>query len=220
MDTRFAEDTPAGDGSSGENGNASSFAGLLAALTAPPATKPAKAGWDDDGLADDVATLSYENALRAHGRYRAGERDDRSLTEPGKNPGPVDSYELASEEAAAAERLHAGAARAQGFAQAELARRAVGQLERNLKSASVTIRLSQAEATQLHCRAAEAGLTVSAYLRSCAFEADSLRTMVKETMAELRASASTGKAGQDGGLGRWLRRVLMPWRAHREMARA
>jgi len=32
----------------------------------------------------------------------------------------------------------------------------------------------------------EAGLTVSAYLRSCTFEAEALRAQVKEALAELR----------------------------------
>ena len=59
-------------------------------------------------------------------------------------------------------------------------------LERKLKDASITIRMSKEECEQLHRRAGDAGLTVSAYLRSCTFEAESLRTMVKETMAQLR----------------------------------
>jgi predicted DNA binding CopG/RHH family protein len=61
-------------------------------------------------------------------------------------------------------------------------------LERNLKSASITIRLSKAESAQLRRRAAEAGLTVSAYLRSCTFEAESLRALVKDTLAQLRSA--------------------------------
>ena len=60
-------------------------------------------------------------------------------------------------------------------------------LDRNLKSASITIRMSNAECAQLRKRAAEAGLTVSAYLRSCTFEAESLRALVKDTLAQLRA---------------------------------
>jgi hypothetical protein len=65
--------------------------------------------------------------------------------------------------------------------------------ESNLKSASVTLRMSAAECKQLRRRAAEAGMTVSAYLRSCTFEAETLRAQVKEALAELRA-ASTLKA--------------------------
>jgi hypothetical protein len=63
-------------------------------------------------------------------------------------------------------------------------------LGRDLKCASITIRLSEAECAQLRQRAAEAGLTVSAYLRSCTFEAESLRALVRETMAQLRAATT------------------------------
>jgi hypothetical protein len=66
-----------------------------------------------------------------------------------------------------------------------------------LKSASITIRLSKAECAQLRKRAAEAGLTVSAYLRSCTFEAESLRALVKDTLAQLRSN--TGKEDQPAG---------------------
>lgn len=54
------------------------------------------------------------------------------------------------------------------------------------KTASITIRMSQAECRQLRRRAAEAGLTVSAYLRSCTLEAEALRAQVKEALAELK----------------------------------
>lgn len=54
----------------------------------------------------------------------------------------------------------------------------------------VTLRLSHAESAQLHERAAEAGLTVSAYLRSCVFEAEALRTQVREALSQFRSAAS------------------------------
>ena len=50
----------------------------------------------------------------------------------------------------------------------------------------ITLRMSAAECEQLRDRAAEAGLSVSAYLRSCAFEVESLRLQVKDTVAKLR----------------------------------
>jgi hypothetical protein len=53
-------------------------------------------------------------------------------------------------------------------------------LAENRKSASITIRLSKPECAQIHQRAASAGLTVLAYLRSCVLEAESLRAQVKE----------------------------------------
>lgn len=61
--------------------------------------------------------------------------------------------------------------------------------DRDLRSASVTIRLSKVERVRLHERAAEAGLTISAYLRSCAIEAEALRAEVKKTLAELKTAA-------------------------------
>jgi hypothetical protein len=67
------------------------------------------------------------------------------------------------------------------------------QAERDLKNSSITIRMSKAECAQLHSRAAEAGLTVSAYLRSCTFEAESLRAMVKDAMAQLRSAQTQAK---------------------------
>ena len=57
------------------------------------------------------------------------------------------------------------------------------------RSASVTLRMSRAECDQIRQRAAEAGLTVSAYLRSCALEAESLRAQVKDALAAMRAAA-------------------------------
>jgi hypothetical protein len=59
--------------------------------------------------------------------------------------------------------------------------------DRNLKCASITIRVSKAECAQLRARAAEAGLTISAYLRYCTLEAESLRAQVKDTLAQLRS---------------------------------
>jgi hypothetical protein len=54
------------------------------------------------------------------------------------------------------------------------------------RSASVTIRLSGAECARLKQRAAQAGLTLSAYVRSCTFEAEALRAQVKQAVKELR----------------------------------
>jgi hypothetical protein len=64
-----------------------------------------------------------------------------------------------------------------------------GKNNQEKKSASITIRVSSAECDQLRQRAAEAGLTVSAYLRSCALEAESLRAQVKDALAAIRAAA-------------------------------
>ncbi len=70
-------------------------------------------------------------------------------------------------------------------------RTTMAAIEPNLKRASVTLRLSRSECEQLHQRAAEAGLTLSAYVRSCAFEVENLRAQVKETLVQLRSATLT-----------------------------
>ncbi len=145
----------------------SDFAGLLASLTAPsPNAAEDESLWSSSDLGEDAVSLSYERALRAHARYRPEDRNvqrnDASLLSSGQ-----------SGTGAASSALSAMAP------------------ERDLRTASVTIRLSKAESAQLHQRAREAGLTVSAYLRSCALEAEELRAQVKQALAELK----TGNEG-------------------------
>jgi hypothetical protein len=127
---------------------APSFAGLLSSLTSTPLK--AHEPLDDSTLADDVATISYERALKTHAR-----------TKPSS---------VAASGSADARRARDSAPRA----------------------AIVTLRLSHAESAQLHERAAEAGLTVSAYLRSCVFEVEALRTQVREALSQFRSGASQG----------------------------
>jgi predicted DNA binding CopG/RHH family protein len=192
----------------------STFAGLLAALSARPReTAERSPDWSGDGLADDVATLSYERALRAHGRYRASEAGGRALTQPeGK-----ESLRIFEADPAEPGRAAPGAAEhrvASGIADAEpeSASGIATAHDRNLKSASITIRVSQAECDQLRQRAADAGLTVSAYMRSCTFEAERLRELVKDTLAQWRSEQpkqSREPRPAVNGTGRsWLRRLL------------
>jgi len=151
-----------------------SFAGLLAAL-AEPVPKPEPA-WSDEDLADDVATLSYEQALNAHSRYHpdgVAQGTEAHNDQPAPPPEALLEYRAPAAMAAAPEMMEESDEH---------------RLERELKVASVTIRLSQQEVAQLHKRATQAGMTVSAYLRSCTFEVETLRAMVKETMAQLKAA--------------------------------
>jgi hypothetical protein len=183
---------------------ASSFAGLLAALTAPASAAQDRAPFgDDDGLEDDVATLSYERALRTHARYRPSDTipsdaSDYSLTNaPTQRPIGVrqaisPAVNPVQEPATLAPVAPAGSATSSEAGQVHSS-----EFDRNLKSASITIRMSHEECAQLRKRAADAGLTVSAYLRSCTFEAESLRAQVKDALAQLRAGESTGKAPYD-----------------------
>lgn len=161
------------------------FAGLLAAIASPSAgAADNKALWSDGDLGEDVATLSYEHTLRAHARYKPADRGDWAGAE---------SAELQRETAGAAPLRAAGPSEA-------VAAKADGECssgrDGDLRRASVTIRLSQAELEQLRQRAYEAGLTISAYLRSCTFEAEALRAQVKQALAEIRKAGNEGTRGQ------------------------
>jgi hypothetical protein len=200
----------------------STFASVLAALTAPGQKRaPAR---DLDGLEDDVATLTYERAVRAHSRFRT--------PEPGLHavPQPADSEVLSihevfpadlepASEAAPARTVWAANPEPQPPHDTSNAR------DRNLKCASITVRLSKEECAQLRRRAVEAGLTISAYLRSCSVEAESLRAQVKDTLAQMRAeSPQENQVPAPRGSGRsigWLRRLLSPRdHARRSIAQA
>jgi hypothetical protein len=173
----------------------SSFAGLLAALTAPTP----KNAWNNDDLADDVGTLSYEHALRNHARSKPSEPVEWGFAQA------ADFAATQTKEARQAR--EAQRASSASFAQTEIpaaepawneeagpkpADDTFTMLDRNKKCASITIRLSKAECDQLRSRAQQAGLTVSAYLRSCTFEAEALRAQVKEVLAELRKATPVG----------------------------
>jgi hypothetical protein len=133
---------------------ASTFAGALAAFAAEAAgLKPDP---QDDGLADDMAVLSYEGTVRRQASHAYG-----GFAGPDRESAQVRAH---SEDNADAE------------------------AEPDRKSASITIRMSHAECAQLRKRADQASLTVSAYMRSCILEAETLRAQVKDALAELRAA--------------------------------
>ncbi len=140
-----------------------SFSGVLAAFSSL-ASQPSPTSKSDQ-LDDDVVTLSYERALRTHSRHRPSESMDWSLP--------------------------AVAAEKSSLPQPALRGDAVESQSRpeDLKSASITLRMTQAECNQLRARAAEARMTVSAYLRSCAFEVEALRAQVKEALVQLRQAS-------------------------------
>lgn len=192
---------------------AASFASLLSSMissdkkeTAKPdarldAKSASKAGsksaspWEEEGEpASELVTLSYENALRTHARYRP-------TADPISMPS-VTANKTASVEANAAP-LPPAPAVASSVSEAPpvyAPARSTAPLresylkESHLKSASITIRMSEAECERLRQRAAEAGMTISAYLRSCTFEAETLRAQVKEVMTELRAATVAAAA--------------------------
>jgi len=87
--------------------------------------------------------------------------------------------------------------------------------EKGKKSASITIRLTESEETQLRERAAAAQLSVSAYLRSCIFEAESLRAQVKEALSQMKASTLPEPPVRDElhvkPTSNWRSRLLSRW---------
>ena len=135
---------------------------MLASMASASNSEPM---WNDDGLAEDVATISYERALRKHGPARAGASVTGAWT---GLPGSAAAIEASTVPAASCASAAPPAP----------------------KTASITIRLSEPECAQLRRRATEAGLTISAYLRSCTLEVENLRTQVKQTLADLRSSTS------------------------------
>jgi predicted DNA binding CopG/RHH family protein len=134
------------------SGNAVDFASMLKALTG--ASKEPDESWDMSALGEDVAAISYEQALRTHRRTRTEEPGAQSIE-------PHSPASIAPTEA-----------------------------KKIRKTASVTMRLTTNENAQLQERAADAGLSVSAYLRSCIFEAESLRAQVKEAVSHMREVAA------------------------------
>jgi hypothetical protein len=157
-----------------------SFASLLASLTGKHPEEP----WDDTALADDTATITYEQALRTHRRIRTSEPATEMLPDALLNANPVAVHPT---------------------------------VKNKRKTASITLRLTQAEQAQLQERAAAAQLSVSAYMRSCIFEAESLRAQVKEALAQIQAAtqpdAPVHEQPQSDPPG-WRIRLLPRWSRH------
>ncbi|HVA92765.1 MAG TPA: hypothetical protein VNL71_23335 [Chloroflexota bacterium] len=169
--------------------SARSFAGLLEDYAAPQSKFPPQRETAFDALEDDVATLTYEHALKAHARYHP-------------QPDPVPPQPDASILRETALPFCEAPALPRAFAPAQPA-------SAPRKSSSITLRLTAEEDERLRARAAEAGLTVSAYLRSCAFEVESLRAQVKQAVAKLRQPGPPPPAPRRNWLARfwsWARR--------------
>ena len=116
--------------------------------------------WDDTALAEDVSNISYEQALRSVRRVRPDALAESSPAPNDHAPTPVPAPLPTPSD------------------------------QKVRRAASITIRVSEAEQAQLHERAAEAKLSVSAYLRSCIFEAEALRSQVKEALSQMQSAGS------------------------------
>jgi len=154
-----------------------SFAGMLADFASPEKKFPPAR--DLDGLADDIATLSYEHGLKTHARYRPF--PDHAVNPETQTPQPAFPGSLPLFEPARAPEDLPPDGPSHPPQASPLSADAASR-----KSASVTVRLTRAEDEQLRQRSSEAGMTISAYLRSCAFEVETLRAQVKQTIAEMR----------------------------------
>jgi hypothetical protein len=164
--------------------NASSFASLLASFTA--AREKSSETWDDSALLDDVTTISYEQALRSHRRV------------PDRDPDLARASSQMQEDPS--------------FASTAASKTVPDTCIKQRKTASITIRLTKAEEAQLHERAATAQLSISAYLRSCIFEAESLRAQVKEALSQMKAAPTCGAQVQPKPPPNWRTRLLPHWR--------
>lgn len=133
------------------------FAGVVAhALEVPADDAAMPAHWDD------TFTLSYEDALKKHAR--------RPLADEWAQKRELATAELESRHAPAPDPVIE-----ESSAPAPI-----------IKAASITLRMGKEESALLRKRAAAAGISVSAYIRSCVFEAEELRAQVKNALAELK----------------------------------
>jgi|KBSSwiStaDraftv2_1062776.scaffolds.fasta_scaffold52531_3 hypothetical protein len=161
-----------------------SFANLLASLTSKLQNDP----WDDRALPDDVATITYEQALRTARQSRA--------SQPPLTDQPLDND------------IHTSASLSVPVCKPQNT-----QLQKKHRTASITIRVTSEEQAQLHERAAAAQLSVSAYLRSCIFEAETLRTQVKEALAQMQSASLPTTAIAPAGKAslHWRTRFFPAW---------
>lgn len=178
-------------------------------------------GPERDALADDVVMLSYEQALQRHGRFQSNSPSDPEAGETTK----AKRSDEGSRHAAEANRPLDPGEPASGKKSGPATEGKGTEASEARKAASITVRMSGAECAQVHARAAEAGMTVSAYVRSCVFEAESLRAQVKQALAELRAARTAdwaaseqpsayAEAGRGSARG-WRTRLISRWTGKR-----
>lgn len=181
----------------------SDFAGLLAKMSSSERNaRTWLAENDDPAMQDEIIPLSYEQALKKHARrptpaqtteridrvasllaetlaerreHSAANVDQPKTIEP-KKTFPASEIEWDSKE----------------FQQDTLTLNTASvhvPVANETKAVSITLRMSQQEAAQVRKRAADAGLTMSAYIRSCVCEAELLRAQVKTALIEMRQAS-------------------------------
>jgi len=141
-------------------------------------------GWDNSALEDDVTTISYEEALRSARRSRGVQGAAAPL---------ISTW---SETAATSKTC---------------SRKSRSGSEKSHKGASITIRVTTEEHAQLQARAAAAEVSVSAYLRSCIFEAEALRAEVKGALAKIQSAQTSAGPEREVRRWRWGRYLSSAW---------
>jgi len=139
----------------------------------------------------EVREISYEEAL--HPKRKKAPAKKR-CTQP-KKPAPAKQKEPAFRQVLAEKTAILPAAKKTTAALAT-------------RTTTLSVRITDAEQKLLKVRAAEAGLSASAYLRQCILDVDDLREQVQELLAEnqkLRAAASSGILS---GLAQFMHRIF------------
>jgi len=159
------------------------FANLLASIT----RRLEEGAWDESALADDVSTITYEQALRAARPVRAAKLATRALLED--NPPVLPVWRASKSE----QLIRTG--------------------EKKPRTASITIRVTAEEQIRLQERALAAGLSVSAYLRSCIFETEALRSQVKIALEQMQTASSqtTSILSDKKASPKWRMRLFPGW---------
>jgi mobilization protein NikA len=200
------------------------FAGMLARLAVPERKFPPQSELisEADWLEDDVAVISYESALKSRARrWGVDPIADESLT--GTDDGVVIGEGSARTAQPAPVRAPDSPPSSSRLSITEADVPVTVHDPSQSKRVRITIRMSEAEYALIRDRAAEAGLAVSAYLRTCTAEIETLRAQVKEMLAQLRQSASGPDASEPAAPrrqtpARWLAH-LWPRTAHRAQGR-
>ena len=170
-----------------------SFAGLLASALAPPDSGkavPADA-WADDGLEDDIAAISRDGVVRSRAGSEPAAPGRASGPQPLSGPAAGAGRKPPLPERDPDWKKPRTTSRQEQLTIVEAADTRPASTAKVLMRSSITIRMSHAECAQLRARAAESGLTVSAYLRSCTLEVEQLRAQVKKVLAQMRAASSS-----------------------------
>jgi hypothetical protein len=141
-----------------------------------PSPEPAEAG------EEDLASLSYEHALRTP-TPKASRKENLQPRKPSPQTALAGAPPMAQ-----SYRAMGGLSNQPSPPSLEISR--AFQIAEP-RHARTTIRFTAGENKLLRKRAAESNIAISAYVRSCVLEVESLRAQVRQLMTELRPSAAS-----------------------------